>query len=337
MSSWSRRRWPLLAILLGATALGGTSCKKRKDLRGDEALKVVVAQDRKLAKQEQDLLSKRGALRRERVRLRDKRRSLITQKMALTDVEPGKRQKIEAEESQLSKLESKLIKQELQLNNRLTKLLAAKTGLVDKAEKSAGVKTLLLARREGSLAAREKGLARRESELARREKAMAAREQALALRQAKLCPGRVTTVVQTIPAAAPRRRGGSERQYKRKDVEPVYRSALSAMRKKGILVADLPPGIDRLVTSVRHAVSKGKYTKAKYAADQLLSAVRRMRIDRSFIGAKIGRLGRSIKRRPPRASRKATVQRLFQKATGDYGDGRFRAANKKLNRIYALL
>ncbi len=335
----SRSLWQLApsALLLTFLAASSAGCKERKDLRGDEALKVVVAEDRKLAKEEQDLLSKRGALRRERVRIRDKRRSLITQKMALTDVDPGKRKALEDEESKLSKLESKLIKQELTLNKRLNKLLVAKTGLVNKAEKSAAVKGLLLARREGSLAAREKELARRETELARREKAMAAREQAFALRQAKLCPGRVTTVVQTLPAPAPRRRGGSDKQYKRKDVEPVYRSALNAMRKKGILVADLPPGVDRLVTEVRHAVSKGKYTRAKFAADQLLSAVRRTRIDRGFIGAKIGRLGRAIKRRPPKGSRKATVQRLFQKATGDYGDGRFRAANKKLNRIYALL
>jgi hypothetical protein len=65
----------------------------------------------------------------------------------------------------------------------------------------------------------------RESDLARREKLLATRERALAIRQAKLCPERVTTVVQHVPAPIPRRRR-SDRNYTRKDVEPVYRSAL---------------------------------------------------------------------------------------------------------------
>ncbi|MBW2735646.1 MAG: hypothetical protein JRH20_24950 [Deltaproteobacteria bacterium] len=168
--------------------------------------------------------------------------------------------------------------------------------------------------------------------MARREKTLAAREQAFALRQARLCPGRATTTV--IQAAPLTRRGGN---YSRSDVEPIYKSALGTMRKRGILVADLPAGMDRMVTDIRHAVSKGNYTKARYAAEQLLSAVRAIRVDRAFIGAKIGRLSAATRRRPPKSGKKAKVGRLFQLATADYGDGRFKAANKKLNRIYALL
>lgn len=326
----------LATLALALLTFGASACKKQDDLRNDEALKVVVAADRKLAQQEEDLLTRRGALRRERVKLRDQRDTLITQKASLTETDdPTKRKELEDAESKLAKAEAKLLKQETQLSQKLATVLESKTGLVNKAEKSAAVKQLLMSRREHSVARREKDLASRETELARRERVLGERERLFALRQAKLCPGRVTTVVQTVAAPPPRRPRGE--RYSRKDVEPVYRAALKAMRSKGILVADLPPGIDRLVTEVRHAGSKGDYSRAKYAADQLLSAVRGIRIDRAFIGAKIGRLSRAIARKPPSGGRKSEVQKLFQRATSNYGDGRFRAANTKLNRIYSLL
>lgn len=324
-----QRVWGSLLSIAMLLSVGACE-KKARDVRDDEAVKVVVAADRKLAEQEQSLLANRGKLQRERVRVQDERANLLTRKLAEED--PSARQKIEDEESKLVKLEQRLVKQEMQLNRKLDAIVEKKGSLVNQARASgAQVKALLLARRESSVANREKTLAQRETDVARREKALAERERAFAVRQSRLCPGRVTTVVQA-PAAS--RRGGN---YKRSDVEPVYKAALSAMRKKGILVADLPGGIDRMVTDIRHAVSKGDYTRAKYASDQLLAAVRSIRIDRAFIGAKIGRLSAATRRRPPRGGKKTKVAQLFQLATADYGDGRFTAANKKLNRIYAML
>lgn len=322
---------PLVAVVLTLLLLLPAACdEKKKNVRDDEAVKVVVAADRKLAEEETSLLANRGKLQRERVRLQDQRANLLTRK--LTEEDPSAREKIEDEESKLVKLEQRLVKQEMQLNKKLESLVERKGSLVNQAKSSgAQVKALLLARREHSLASREKTLAQRETDVARREKLLAERERSFAVRQARLCPGRVTTVVQAAPA--PRRSGN----YSRADVEPVYKAALSTMRRKGIRVADLPAGIDRMVRDIRHAVSNGKYTKAKYAADQLLGAVRAIRIDRAFIGAKIGRLSAATRRRPPKSGRKAKVAQLFQLATADYGDGRFAAANKKLNRIYGLL
>lgn len=314
-----------LALLLALACLGG--CKKKQQLQED--LKTVVEEDRRIAKQEDELLSRRGSLQRERGQLREKRAELLTKKLALDDADQAGRSAIEKEEAKLVGLEASLVKEETTLNKKLGALFDEK---IDKIAKEGSAKDVLIARRELSVATREKDLARREAELARREKAIATREQVIAERQARLCPRGGTTVVQTV--APPPSGGGS---YGRKDVEPVYKSALAAMQSKGILTADLPAGTDRLVTEIRHSVSKGDFSRAKYAADQLLATVRGMKIDRGFIGAKIGRLGAAIRSAPPKADRKAKVNTLFQQATASYGDGRFLDANQKLNRIYALL
>lgn len=319
---------PVVAALL-AVSVG--ACKDQQDdLRGDEQIKVLVAQDRKLAAEEDSLLARRGALQRERGQVRDKRAELLSRKMALAEEDTAGKEALEREESQLVKLETQLVDRELQLNKRLEQLLDKKSDLTGKAKGS--TKDELLRRREYSIALRERDVARREADIGRREREMAGREQTLAVRQAKLCPRvATTTVIQRVPE---RPKG---RSYTAEDVEPVYRSALRAMREKGLLVADLPPGVDRLVTETRHAVASKDYTKAKFAADQLLSSVRKIMIDRAFIGAKISRLSAAMARQKLSGSDRQRATGLFRKATAAYGDGRFSAANKLLNQIYALL
>ena len=318
-----------------AALIAIAGCSKQQELREDEALKVVVAEDRKIARKEEELLAKRGVLQRERVRIRDERASLVSKKLAASE-DPNAKAQLEAEESKLVRLEQRLVSQELQLNRRLERLIERKSGLAaGKDDKQ--VKVLLLARREHSVAVREKDLGQRESDIARRERVLAERERAFALRQAKLCPAAVTTVIHSAAPGATARPGVGSGRYSRRDVEPVYRAGLAAMRRKGVLVADLPPGVDRFVTEVRHAVSRGDFGQAKSAADQLLAAVRAIRIDRAFIGAKIGRLSAAIRRRPLDGSKKTRVERLFQQATAAYGDGRLGSANKMLNQIYGLM
>ena len=319
---------------LATAALLTAGCGEDGD-RADEALSSVELADRQLMAREQTLLQRRGALQRERTQLRDKRAALLTRKMTLSDTDPG-RAKLEREESRLATMEAGLVQQEITLNKKLQTLLSEKNGLVKKlSEESKGnARKVLVARREHSIALREKDLSRREATLARRERDIARREQALAVRQAKLCPDRVRTVE---VVRAPRSSGSSDRSYTRKDVEPVYRAARKAMSARGILTADLPPGVDRLLRELRLAMSRREFTRARFAADQLLAMVRTMRIDRGFIGGKIGRLSQAIKRSPPKAGRRAEVDRLFREATAAYGDGRFSVANRKLNAIYGKL
>ena len=312
----------MLAIALLCGCDGGAA--------GGTEAKAATAAAQKLATEEQQLLERRGALQRERTRLRDKRVALIGRKIEAATDEQAKRA-VEAEESKLAGLEAKLATQEIALNKQLDKLLRQKDSLARGLSKTES-RALLVARRENSVASRERALSRREAELAQREKGFAEREQSFAQRQARLCPVATTTVVQ-VPVRSKSKSG----RYSRSDVEPIYRSALKAMRKKGILTIDLPAGIDRLVTETRHAVGAKDYTRAKFAADQLLASVRRIKINRSFVGAKIGRLSQAMRRRAPAADARSRVTALFQKATAHYGDGRFSAANRALNQIYALL
>ncbi|MCA9666180.1 MAG: hypothetical protein KC503_11355 [Myxococcales bacterium] len=322
----------LLLVFAVFWVLGlATGCKRDSDLRDDEKLKVVVNKDRKLAKREVDLLSRRGALQRERQKVREKRNALVTKKASLLDDDDEGKKQLQSEESKLVQLERKLAKQEVDLNSSLQQLLSEKNKLGGGLS-GTQAKLLMVQRREHSIALREKDLSRREGSVAQREKVLADRERLFAARQARLCPGRVTTVVQ-MPSAP----GKPGKNYGRGDVEPVFRAAMQAMRSKGILAADLPPGVDRLIAVIRRSVSKKKYSRAKFAADQLLSAVRRIRINRSFIGAKIGRLSRAMKRKRLRGGKKRRANSLFQGATASYGDGRFSDANRKLNSIYALL
>jgi hypothetical protein len=317
---------PLLLLLVVTLAAG---CKRKEKLRQDEDLNAVVAADRRLAEQETQLLTRRGNLQRERSGLQDKRAELRTKKLALDESDTKARQELDQEESKLANAEASLVQQEVNLNKKLQSLLDEKTGLVDKLGGQGAGQNVITARREYSVALRERDVGRREAELAKREKSLAAREESFAERQAKGC-GRSVVI-----AAAPPGGGSGGGSYSRKDVETAFKAALNAMQAKGILTADLPAGTDRLVTEARHSVSSKDYTRGKYAADQLLATVRAMKIDRTFIGAKISRLSAAIRTNPPRE--KAKVNTLFQQATAAYGDGRFGEANKLLNRIYAQL
>jgi hypothetical protein len=310
-------------------------CDEKDELEQDETLEVVVA-DRRLAKQEESLLQQRGALQRKRSNVRDKRAALLSRKLALSEEDSSAKEEIAKEETELVRLEARLVKQELALNKRLEHLLERKSGLVAKlGERDEQAKAVLFTRREYSLTQRERDLARRETELSQRERELAKREQAFAERQARVCPGgRGTLGRATAPNTEP---SANDKKYGRQDVEPLYRKALRLMRQRGILIVDLPAGVDSLVTETRHAVSRGEYARAKYSVDQLLDAVREIRIDRAFIGVKIDRLAQSIRRTPPQGAKKRKVERLFRQATAHYGDGQFSAANRKLNQIYGLL
>lgn len=328
--SW-RTKAVLAVFLISAIT---SACKKRTTIEGDEALEVVAA-ERKLADQEAQLLVRRGALQLRRDRVRRERNALLSKKVALGETDPAAKAALEREESKLVELEAKLVKQELQLNQRLDALLEKKTGLVVKLGKgSPEAAEVLLVRRESSVAQREREIAKRETELASRERGLADREQVLATRQARLCggvPSNFSGFDRLPPASA------KSTNVSAKDVEPVLRKVRTLMQKKGVHTADLPAGLDRAMTETRHAISRGDYATAKQAADQLLRAVRAMKIDRNFIGTKIRRLSSLLKRNPPRQAQRESVQQLFQQATAEYSDGRFGSANRKLNKIYALL
>jgi hypothetical protein len=77
--------------------------------------------------------------------------------------------------------------------------------------------------------------------------------------------------------------------------------------------------------------------RAKYDADQLLGTVEEIKIDRSFISAKMSRLAAAMHGRKLEGDKRKEVESLFQDATANYGDGKFPQANTKINRLFAML
>jgi hypothetical protein len=178
------------------------------------------------------------------------------------------------------------------------------------------------------VAAREKDVARREADVAEREKGLAEREAKQARREKETCGGG-----QVVMAPPPKIDLPKGLKYSAHDVEPIYRKALRIMQDRGILSADLPAGVSKLVDAARDSMKQADFVRAKYEADQLLSTVEEIKIDRGFISAKMARLSAAMRGK----KLEGEGRNLFQEATANYGDGKFTEANGKLNKLFALL
>jgi hypothetical protein len=292
----------------------------------------ITAEDESLRKNESDLITQRGALQRERKKLADARAEIVERRAQLGHDSAGQAA-LDEEEKKLLVRESDLSSQESQVNAKLDELLRARGDLVQHATQASatapGSDPLeRAAKREQSVATREKDLAERERDVAAREAQLATREAQLARREHDTCgvaaaPGKVE-----LPKGL---------HYTSKDVEPTYKRALKLMQDKGLLTSDLPPGTSKLVEDTREAMKKADYVRAKYDADQLLATVEEIKIDRSFISAKMARLSATMRGKKLEGGDKRTVEDLFQEATANYGDGKFPQANSKINRLFALL
>ena len=293
----------------------------------------ITAEDESLKKSETDLLGQRGMLQRERKKLSDARAELVERRSQLGHDSTGQAAIDDAEKSLLTK-EGELSQQEQQVNDKLDLLLKARDQLVQKATQvvatSPGADPLeRAARREQTVASREKELAERERDVGQREKDLASREATLARRERDTCGA-----VAAVPAKIELPKG---LHYTAHDVEPVYKKALKLMQERGLLTSDLPPGTSKLVDETRDAMKKADYVRAKYDADQLLATVEEIKIDRSFISAKMARLSAAMHGRKLDGGDRKSVEDLFQEATANYGDGKFPQANIKINRLFAML
>jgi hypothetical protein len=312
------------AVLL---ALAASGCPKKA---ADVA--PITAEDESLKKNENDLITQRGALQRERKKIADARAELVERRTQLGHDSAGQAALDEAEKKLLAQ-ENDLSSQESQVNGKLDELLKMRGDLVKRATQAVstapGADPLeRAARREQSVATREREVATREKEMADREATLAAREATLAKRERDTCGAVAMPAKIDVPKGL---------HYTAKDVEPTYKKALKLMQDKGLLTSDLPPGTGKLVEDTREAMKKADYVRAKYDADQLLATVEEIKIDRSFISAKMARLSAAMRGKKLEGGDKRTVEDLFQEATANYGDGKFPQANAKINRLFALL
>jgi hypothetical protein len=317
------RRLALAALLLVAAG-----CPKSKPAD----IAPITAEDESLRKNETDLITQRGTLQRERKKLADARAEIVERRSQLGHDSTGQAALDEAEKKLLAQ-ENDLSTQESTVNEKLDELLKMRGDLVKRATQvvatAPGADPLeRAAKREQTVASREREIAERERDVAARESQMAAREATLAKRERDTCGGAAMPAKVDLPKGL---------HYSSKDVEPIYRKALKLMQDKGLLSSDLPPGTGKLVDDTREAMKKGDFVRAKYDADQLLATVEEIKIDRSFISAKMARLSAAMRGKKLDGGDKKTVEDLFQEATANYGDGKFPQANLKINRLFALL
>lgn len=317
------RRFAFCALLLVAA---GCSRGKPADVA------PITAEDESLRKNETDLITQRGALQRERKKLADARAEIVERRAQLGHDSAGQAALDEAEKKLLTQ-ENDLTSQESSVNQKLDELLKMRGDLVKRATQAVatapGADPLeRAAKREQTVASREKDVAERERDVAARESQLAAREATLAKRERDTCGAMATPAKIELPKGL---------HYTAKDVEPTYKKALKLMQEKGLLPSDLPPGAGKLVDDTREAMKKADYVRAKYDADQLLATVEEIKIDRSFISAKMARLSAAMRGKKLDGGDKKTVEDLFQEATANYGDGKFAPANAKINRLFALL
>ena len=291
----------------------------------------ITQEEQQLQKNEGELIGQRGALQKERKKLADERAEIIDRRTRLGHDSAGQAA-LDDEEKKLLSKEGELEQQESQVNTKLDDLLKMRGELVQKitaqVATAPGADPLeRAARREQSVAQREKDFARREAEIAEREKAMAEREVREARREKETCGA-----VAVAPAKIELPKG---LHYSAHDVEPIYRKALKLMDERGILSADLPPGLSHLVDDTREAMKKADFVRAKYDADQLLATVEEIKIDRAFISTKMARLASAMHGKKLEGDKRKEVEGLFQDATANYGDGKFPQANAKINRLFS--
>jgi hypothetical protein len=313
-----------LALLL---LLGGCPKGKAVDVT------PITQEDQQLQKDQGELVGQRGSLQRERKKIAEARAELVDRREKLGHDSAGQAA-LDAEEKKLLAKEAELTQQESAVNTKLDELLKQRADLVQKATATVATGSAAdplerAAKREQGVASREKDVAKREADVAEREKALAEREKSQARREKETCGA-----VAMAPTKVELPKG---LHYSSRDVEPIYKKALKLMEERGILSADLPPGSSRLVDETREAMKKGDYVRAKYSADQLLSTVEEIKIDRSFISAKMARLASAMHGKKLEGEKRKEVESLFQDATAHYGDGKFPQANAKINRLFSML
>jgi hypothetical protein len=331
----------MAAALAGVGLVSQLACDPQPEQPKGEDLTIVVEADRsKLSQAEQELETRRRTFEQQRQQLRQEKARLMEQKEELADEDQSSLSRLKQLERRLWEKERAMWQKEAALDQKREQLAAEKSELLDRVA-TAGATPVVAGK--DALAERDRDLARRERELnegARKLGRVAERVDALAGRidQLEKSIRELTRAVaassQRRPVVAARPRTAGPR-VGRKVAERMFRGAVQEMRRHGILWSDLPAGLSGLKKEFYSAKKSGDFDQARDAASQLKAALSAVVIDGGFIDRKFERLNRLIRRNPP--SDRQQVSALLRKATQLVGDGQHGAANRQLNRIFALL
>jgi hypothetical protein len=314
-----------------------SGCEDKNKKGKQEELTIVVEADRtQIAEEERALKNKLSEFERAREQLRKEKAELMTSKTQIKGHDQAQVNRLAELERKLWKKEREMWSRESALENERKKLAEQKDEVLERASGGGGVsKTANVAQREGRLAGREKSLASRESDLSKREKDVAIREAELAKREAAFLKLKASMASYRAPTMPVSRGHGSS--VSRKKVEKVYKATMAKMRKRGILLGDLPLESFSLNKEIRQAKKEGDYSRMMDSVEQLKAMIVGTKVDAEFIDRKFQRLAQLTNEKRPKGKDKQTVSSLLRKATQLYGDGKFILANRELNRIFGLL
>ncbi len=323
--------------------VSGCKTKKKSQSGPDKNLEALQQSGEKLKASASDLLRRRGKLQTNRKQIDAARKALETKRSTLAKDDIEGHAKLVKEEIALKKKETDLRTAEGQVNDKLMGALQrqeqffarATAALKAKSTSGGGDATSNVRGREHGVALREKAVARREKAVALREKALNDQYRKIVDYKAKKCAVS-TTMVTTISAPSMPASGGG-RNYTKADAKAAYARAMSTMSSKGIRISDLPSGFSKLISNIKKFIRKKEYARAKIGADQLRATLRSIKINRGFVGAKMGRLAAYIRRKKLSTAKHEKVSKLFVQVTTAFTDGRFSSANGKINRIYGVI
>lgn len=328
-------------VVLTVVAWGTFGCNQGEQRSQGEDLTIVVEADRsKINLEEERLRERLAAFEAERKRLRDEKAQMMAEKEKIQGMDKVSIQRLKEAERRLWEKERAMWSKEDSLDKKRQELATSKDNLLSKVTTS-GVSAgggsgaprldVALARIEkrleqGSQSGGTGGLAGRLDKLEGRIKKMEGRLEDI-LEAVKKVGGQRAV---SIPRVAPS--GG---RVTAKESERAYLATTRKMKRRGILWGDLPPELAELQSEYKAARGQRDFARAKETVAQLDAALAALVIDSGFIDRKFNRLNTQIKKKPP--NDKQAVSALLRKATQLVGDGKHQAANKELNRIFALL
>ena len=349
LRTWARPP-VLVASLLISFSLLGAGCDSERTSAPDELTIVVRGDRRELELKEQALEQREASLGSEKEKL-DQRIAELSKNLdaagkSLSAADLGQRRRFEEElaRARLAQKETSLKFETLRaqknevgalktaidppLAQAQSAVLAAREAAVALREARTNESEQVASRRaqaaDAEIKKREQAVAAREQEVAAREQGVAAREQEAARLAAVLGKGEVRLPgLRDVPRA--------------QAVEQKHKKLLDDLDARGILVVDLAAEDQPLNAEIWAARRLGDFARAGDLVADLGKALRSLKIDRTFVEAKMVRLQAVRAQAKIGEAQKRDVERLLHEVTSAYSDGRYEQANRGLNQIARIL
>lgn len=325
------------------SALGDADSAEERGSVEDVSIQLEVDKTRVLQK-EADLQSSSKNLASEQAKLERERAEAEEKLKSISQADKASRAKAEAVQASITEQERLLRSRQAELENARAQLDKDKTALLTRAVKPAAPVSQPEAN-SSTVRAREEAVAKREAFLAAREKEVAAREATAAQSMAELKAlmealrndvSELKNTPQALPQPSAPIAGPA---VTKAQVLRSVRAIRQKMAVKGMLIEDLPQGMQTFVQVANQASGGREAQSAQNLCDRVAQSVDATPINHAFVEGKMARINRTLGAHSAKldGTNQKKVQDLLSEATDAFSDGRYDRANKKINQICALL